>query len=610
MKVTKEQLLTLISESTYNEIKALNEAKKPVEDLGIHDIETGTINVTNNELLQKIKDTHPDPKMARIVGIKVDENEPEPITPLVVTYGRYKQFKDWAVGEGYSENVDFKFEKFGIKVSKFSDKYKLNLDGETFQKSGRRVKHDVASFYRQKKGIKSVPQAGGQKVKGNFQPIYVNPATGEIDYTKTELRPEGWVHIGWRIFEQMDILFIGKRTSIQKFLEKYRIDVNKIIQESGLNPKMVRWTTSKLTKSQPRADAPRQGKGRGEGAGAYKKKGVVTYALPGSGFSEKEKIPMPSTAYQDKPLLAPQEKAAGLETQQRNFDTSEQIKRTGFMDILREVFENKELQDRMTILSLPLVEVTDNRDFLNRYPDNNNNDNFEYASHAFNYYKSQEEFYNLVRARIKPNADLDKLKIANKNLARRFNKEYDNWPETRGLERPGLGKTAVYKLDRQGRLQENFDVVVEGIFSINGSLANDTYTWTASYIGKYGKKLATDMYVREGMNMNVDLVSKVTVKISSLKKAFDDVRTIMQDPRIVKGLKSVLVDLAKKIMKLNPVMVKAALPTQAQIDKTAQSQGSQLSESFLESAINRVLEELANPGPPPHPTEVIKPDVK
>jgi len=416
-----------------------------------------------------------------------------------------------------------------------------------------RMKHQKGS---------AVPQAGKEKVSINHQKIYANPQTGELDYGKIKGRPAEWEHVGWRLFGENDVFFIGDKQTIQEFLKKYNIELKKIFERANL-PSMenIRYTTRKLRPTEPRFRDP-------NAEGGYKKKGFWTEPVSGKGPGYDIKGTF-------KPegggLLSQKELAKGLRTSLNPWKLGERTKRSGFMDIVRQEIElDDTLQEKMVRAGLPLFVLSDSdslsaRDYLNRYSYNDDLKEIEYTTHAFNYYKDTAEWNRLHKKRKQKDVDLNDLKKDSLNLARQFNSTYENYPETQGTLDSGEKKiTPVYLLNAKGILQDKMDIMVESILSIKGVLSEsqsskDTYTWTVSFVVKFGRRLEKEI---GELATKYDFVTSVSVKtpkitpeyLESLKED-GGTGTIMDIKEIVQGLAKVLEDTKQRLMRIKGISI-------------------------------------------------------
>ena len=240
---------------------------------------------------------------------------------------------------------------------------------------------------------------------------------------------------------------------------------------------------------------------------------------------------------------------------------------TKLYPILRGVFDNEQVRKRLEELSLPPIAVSD-RSHLDSYGETNQT-KIEYTTHTFNSYDSQQDFLEAVEARIfGEDKVLDTLKTY--YLARQYNQKYRKWLETIATDAEYKGKTSIYKLDAYGTKDGNSEVTVRADLKIIGNVVNDNFVWTIQYVTKFGKKLKDERRIKNGLELDKDLIVTKTLPVGEylrklvdpseegkkLKAGDDRIYTLFNVPEVTDSLKDALVEMREKLFtELDPVEV-------------------------------------------------------
>lgn len=418
-------------------------------------------------------------------------------------------------------------------------------------------------------------QAGGEALHKNFTRIYINKEQregepkivyGTLKKFKGDPRFE---HVGWRLFEpdSDDIFFLDQR-EVDQFLNEMSVEVEQILQASGIEPRRVRWvnkTTSgefgKLPKTDPRRPP------------------FQTYAFPGSGAPEDEVVMAPDTRYKGKPITKQErpdvQAIPWVEKERYLRDTLnwQKEKKSGIYSIINEQLNTPDLIEHMAKCALPTIHPNE-REFLDRHSEDNTNTNFEYTTHSIIYFATQQDFYTSMLSRIKEGVDISNIVNQDKHMRYQFNKRYNNYrPEKKTDEKPEnlTYKTPIYKLDGKDYTELGLDVCVMGLLKIKGTMDGNNYTWSAQYVSKWGKKLRTAVRIEGGLKPDLDLsvVKQCEIVKEPDEPAFSQYHVITHNESISNCFKEVLSELKTKIMAVRPASgIAKAIPSQAQIDKT------------------------------------------
>lgn len=417
---------------------------------------------------------------------------------------------------------------------------------------------------RRKHGHATINQAGGQSLDPNFRRIFVNlnPQEDEkkiiVGTLKKVKNDPKYKHVGWRYFDRLDIYFIGKKNEINEFLTEHNLEVNKLLEESGYGEESgvkVRWSATSLPSTDPRREP------------------FPAYGLPGAGAEEP--VMTPDTKYKGKPITDPE---AGVETVMIPIGAAERITRDqsidgdvkpGLYSLMKEVFEGETLVQHMSKVGLPSIHVNE-RPYLNRHKKNNSNQKFEYATHTILFYKTQEEWYKMMLARIKGTVPSEELVEIDAHSRYKFNEVYlRHYESERGaINKPEATLTPIYKLNARDYRAMNLNICVEGILTIIGTMSEDQsqFSWSVTYNSKWGKKLEEEFRIEGGLKPDMEFSSTKTCDIEG-DKNFDQKRVIIHNDSIANCFREALNDVAEQIMSVRPATaIRKALPTQGQID--------------------------------------------
>jgi len=265
----------------------------------------------------------------------------------------------------------------------------------------------------------------------------------------------------------------------------------------------------------------------------------------------------------------PVNKVFGIDPKTENTLTFQKWATTKIYPIFRQVFGNQKVQKRLEELSLPPIEPTD-RSHIDNYAEIGQS-KFNYSTHTFNSYGSQQEFLEAVEARIFGEDSVPE-NLRTYYLARQYNEKYRNWLEDKGNESKWLGKTEKYKLDAFGYKEGNLDVTVRADLNIKGEVNGNNFVWVISYITKFGKKLKDERRIKNGLELDNELQVIKQVPIGDLLSRLVDPSqekeklpkdnpekkfyTLFNVPEVIDGLRSGLVELREKFFtELDPVQV-------------------------------------------------------
>ena len=252
----------------------------------------------------------------------------------------------------------------------------------------------------------------------------------------------------------------------------------------------------------------------------------------------------PELASDKKVKYAPRNAKVGTTYQHSGVNKPATTKiKTELNRLVEEYLGNPEVSARLEKLSIPEVKSRD-RKHLNRYG-RVDNDQINYQTHTFNSYESANQFLRFVTARISGKKLEDQYKSY--HLARQFNQNYMNWEETKKNNKQYLGKTPAYMLDAYGFDEANLDVTVRMDLSIKGQMLDNQYLWTIAFKTKFGRKLKEDRWIRNGLDLDRDVVIRKTAQLEPGTQ-FDDKVTVMDSLPIKTGLIEALDELKDKIM--------------------------------------------------------------
>lgn len=173
-----------------------------------------------------------------------------------------------------------------------------------------------------------------------------------------------------------------------------------------------------------------------------------------------------------------------------HYELKEAINRVlkGVLD--REIMKDEELNQHLTDCSIPSFKIRD-RKYEDRHDVNNTNQRVHYGSDAFILYESANDFLGEVLNRtVGLDSEVDKRTT---HLARLRNKVYRHWDKERKNQKKWEGLTDVYKLEKYGLAEKNYDVNIYAKFDILGMLTHQgTFVWAFNFDVYYGKKVSVD----------------------------------------------------------------------------------------------------------------------
>ena len=237
--------------------------------------------------------------------------------------------------------------------------------------------------------------------------------------------------------------------------------------------------------------------------------------------------------------------------------------------LLREIFGTNEVKNRFEVLSLPPIEISDDKNIDNH--GETTQTKLEYATHNNNSYESKQDFLEAVEARIFDADDPEKFaripeKYKTYAMARQFNKNFRKWVETKKSLPEYKGKTPKYMLDAYGLEQLNLDITVRTDFKITGNLVGDNFKWEINFITKFGDGLKEGAKNRLGFDKNIQIFRQVPVSQylsklvepeeegNKLKPDDDRYYTLYHVEEVIETLKSGLLELREKLFtELDPV---------------------------------------------------------
>jgi hypothetical protein len=160
----------------------------------------------------------------------------------------------------------------------------------------------------------------------------------------------------------------------------------------------------------------------------------------------------------------------------------------GILD--RELMKDEELNQHLTDCSVPSFKIRD-RKYEDRHDINNTNQRVHYGSDAFILYESANDFLGEVLNRtVGLDSEVEKRTT---HLARLRNKIYAHWDKTKKNRKKWEGLTDVYKLEKYGLAEKNYDVNIYSKFDVVGVLRQQsTFSWSFKFDVFYGKKVSVD----------------------------------------------------------------------------------------------------------------------
>lgn len=225
------------------------------------------------------------------------------------------------------------------------------------------------------------------------------------------------------------------------------------------------------------------------------------------------------------------------------------------------LMNDEDLNEHLQDCSIPMFRIR-GREYEDNYDKRNTNSRIHYASISFILYKSFNDFLGEV---VKRNLGiLDGSKKVETHVARQFNTLYRNWDKNKKTDKKYEGRTNIYKLQKRGYEEENFDVNVFSKFDLLGTLNdNDTFTWRIKLEVFYGKKLpgkniVESRNVKLFKNINATKIVEIDPNknyIKGVDKYMVEVPPgddILSDANVVNGLIEVISEFKDEIMSINP----------------------------------------------------------
>lgn len=256
-----------------------------------------------------------------------------------------------------------------------------------------------------------------------------------------------------------------------------------------------------------------------------------------------------------------------------------------------------ELNEHMTECSIPSFKVRE-RSYEDRHDTKNTNQRVHYGSDSFILYESANDFLGDV---LKRTYGLESdVKRRETHLARLRNQLYRKWDSKKKNEKKYEGITDIYKLEKRGYSEQNYDVNIMSKFDVLGTLTNqNTFVWRLKLDVLYGKKIPVENLIS---SRNVRLFKNIDeVKVVELPEgtSFPEVpytdevgvnEHVLGNSLIMNGLMEALQEFKDKIMEISTDdALEMANYFQYEIGEEPEG-GAELAESF-DRMIKHVLKE-------------------
>jgi len=229
---------------------------------------------------------------------------------------------------------------------------------------------------------------------------------------------------------------------------------------------------------------------------------------------------------------------------------------------IRYYLDNREMRNFFESVSIPLIKPNDPK-HLDRYGVVNNQE-VNYQTHAFAAYEDENQFLRFIIARM-GGTDIGE-DYKSYHLARQFNKNYQNWKETKKQTPNYEGKTDKYFLEKYGFDPDNTSMVVRTDLKITGRLIEDKYNWTIEFVVKYGSKLKEDKRIKDGLKLDKDIIVNKSTSIIGDEPFTDKIDidnfTIVHDMNIRASFESAMTELVNRIKsEIEPIHAMTRLST-------------------------------------------------
>lgn len=394
--------------------------------------------------------------------------------------------------------------------------------------------------------------------EADFRPIYVAD-DGELYVGDVkELRGKESKHIGWLLFDELPIIFTCG-SEFNTFIEGHPDLTKKLEERFGDD---VFWSNTKLPGCQVRR-AP------------FEVKRLPGKEELGSKMTPDTKVKAPMSSYSSRQWIL----RGGNQTDGVVNPNGENT--TGLYGLIRQYLADDEMNRHLQMVSLPLIKPNE-RKYLDRYGVITNQ-KVEYGTHSYNSYQSSEDFLNAVVARI--GGDQLPVEYLDYHLARQFNKQYRNWVEDKKNQKEYMGKTEVYMLDRYGLEEKNLDLTIRTDFRVEGTLGENNFTWSLTFVSKFGRKLKEDRRINGGLELDKDIVVTKTAQLDPGVE-FNDQKPIIFDERIRQALIDAFEEMRNKLLEIDPIETLSKANVQ-QFDIQRD-----MNENLKERLVKRILSDL------------------
>lgn len=220
------------------------------------------------------------------------------------------------------------------------------------------------------------------------------------------------------------------------------------------------------------------------------------------------------------------------------------------------LMNDADLNEHLEECSIPSFKVRE-RSYEDNHDVLNTNQRIHYGSDAFVLYESANDFLGDVLNRsVGLESDVERRET---HLARLRNKIYSHWDKTKKNRKKFFGLTDIYKLEKYGYTEKNYDVNIYAKFDLLGQASGEnSFTWRLKLDIYYGKKLTIEQMVK---TQNVKLFKSIDeVKVVDYEGSYPDVpydtevqvnEHILANPQVLNGLKEAITEFKEKIMEIS-----------------------------------------------------------
>lgn len=220
------------------------------------------------------------------------------------------------------------------------------------------------------------------------------------------------------------------------------------------------------------------------------------------------------------------------------------------------LMNDADLNQHLEDCSIPSFKVRE-RSYEDRHDVKNTNERVHYGSDAFILYESANDFLGDVLNRtVGLESEVDRRET---HLARLRNKIYGNWDSKKKNEKKFEGLTDVYKLEKRGYTEKNYDVNIYAKFDLLGQVSGEnSFTWRLRLDVYYGKKISVDDLIQR---KNVKLFKSISeVKVVDYNDRYPELPYdqevevndhILANPEVLNGLKEAISEFKEKIMEIS-----------------------------------------------------------